>query len=144
MSSETSLPDTGPTRSGLTRRHLLGALAAVTAVSALPTRSHANLTTLPAPLPLSTAMASGDFHRAPEGWFKLIQRHPKLNPAAHKLRAITLTSTHERQLVQVQQQVNRLIRFRPEKQDRWQLGGTSGDCEDYAIRKLDILCSEFG
>lgn len=133
-----------PSAPSLTRRAFLGGMAAATAVAALPSDGHANLTTLPEPLPASSAMVSGDFHRAPEGWFNLIKRHPKLDPAAHRLSPITLTSEHEQQLRRVHQRVNRLIRFRPEKQDRWQLGVESGDCEDYAIQKLDVLCSELG
>lgn len=139
-----SQSDSEPTRSGLSRRHFIGAVAGATAAFALPSRSHANLTTLPAPLPLSSAMRTGNFHKAPAGWFKLIKRHPKLNPAAHKLTPIALTGEREMQLLRVHQRVNRLIRFRPERKDRWQLGVTVGDCEDYAIRKLDMLCSEYG
>lgn len=140
----TSPSDAAPPASPLTRRAFLGAMAGAATVAAFPSRSHANLTTLPEPLPISSAMGAGDFHRAPEGWFNLIRRHPKLDPAAHKLSPITLTGEHEQQLTRVHQRVNRLIRFRPEEQDSWQLGVESGDCEDYAIQKLDVLCSELG
>ena len=144
MPLEIDKPDTGSAASGLTRRHFLGALASVATVSALPSRSHAKLTTLPTPLPVSMGMRAGDFRKAPKAWISLIKRHPKLDPAGHKLAPITLSAEQEAQLVEVQDRVNRLIYFRPESKDVWQLGVLAGDCEDFAISKLDILCGEYG
>ncbi|NIA67250.1 transglutaminase-like cysteine peptidase [Pelagibius litoralis] len=127
-----------------TRRHLLGALAGITATCALPTRSGANLTSLPPALPPSSAMQAAGLHAAPAAWFSLIKRHPELDPAPHPFAPITLTPEREVQLTLVHQRVNRLIRFRPDGPDRWRLAESEGDCEDYAIRKLHTLCKDYG
>ena len=132
MHPENRRSGTKPANSGFTRRSFLGALTGAVTACAFPVPGYANLTTLPGNLPLSSAMRTGDYHRAPPGWFKFIKRHPKLSPAGHAQMSLT------------QQQVNRLIRFRPERKDRWQLVTSAGDCEDYAIRKLDILCNTHG
>ena len=103
------------------RRQFLGVLGGLAASCMLPSESSANLTTLPPPLPLSTAMRESGFRAAPVAWLKLIEQHPDLDPAAHPFSPMTLTPEHEAQLWQVHQQVNRLIRFRPDGPDRWQL-----------------------
>ncbi|WP_299392495.1 transglutaminase-like cysteine peptidase [Pelagibius sp.] len=128
----------------LRRRQFLGVLGGLAASCMLPSESSANLTTLPPPLPLSTAMRESGFRAAPVAWLKLIEQHPDLDPAAHPFASMTLTPEREAQLWQVHQQVNRLIRFRPDGPDRWQLVHSEGDCEDYAIRKLHMLCSDHG
>ncbi len=130
--------------SDLSRRRLIGVLAGVTATCALPAPGGANLTTLPATLPPSSAMRAAGFRAAPAAWFKLIKQHPELDLSAEPLAPVALTHAREVELALVHQQVNRLIRFRPDGPDRWQLVESEGDCEDYAIRKLFTLCQKYG
>ncbi len=129
---------------GLSRRSLVGALAGFAATCALPAPSGANLTTLPASLPPSSAMQAAGFRAAPAAWFRFLKQHPELDLSAEPLAPVKLTHEREAELALVHQQVNRLIRFRPDGPDRWQLVESEGDCEDYAIRKLFTLCLKYG
>lgn len=129
---------------GLSRRNLLGAFAGLAAGCALPSTALANRTALPPPLPLSSDMQAAGFRAAPAAWLELIRNHPDLDPATHTLSPITLTRERENELAQVQEQVNRLIRFRPDGSERWQVAVSEGDCEDFAISKLAALCNDRG
>ena len=42
-------------------------------------------------------------------------------------------------LRQVNDAVNGALRYRPERNEAWRVGGSSGDCEDYALTKRSRL-----
>jgi predicted transglutaminase-like cysteine proteinase len=107
---------------------------------ALPTAAHAAMTGLQGPLPASTLMSSGDFIPAPAAWFALLRRHPELDPAGSPMAPVKLTGARAALLMKVNQQINAAVRFRNDPdRDFWEVGGTEGDCEDIAIRKLTEL-----
>ncbi|WP_193367594.1 transglutaminase-like cysteine peptidase [Pelagibius marinus] len=128
----------------LSRRGFMAAGAAGLALGALPGRASAKLIALPRPLPPSTAIAGGDFVAAPTAWLRLVARFPALHPGAIKPCRVPSTKLREAELVQVQREVNGKVRFQREAEDLWQPASLTGDCEDFAIRKLIILTREFG
>ncbi len=128
----------------LSRRKFMAAGAAGLALGALPGSAPAKLIALPRPLAPSTAIAGGDFVAAPAAWLRLVTQFPALHPGDTRPCRVRSTKLREAELVQVQQDVNRKIRFRQEAEDLWQPASLSGDCEDFAIRKLIILTREFG
>lgn len=118
--------------------------AAVLTAGVLPAPAHARLTALPQPLPASTAIAGGDFVAAPAAWLRLVTRFPQLHPGKAKLCRVGATQAREAELVHVQRRVNASVRFQQEAEDLWQPAALSGDCEDFAICKLELLINEFG
>ncbi len=127
----------------LTRRHLLAALTASLATAVLPRQSQANLVALPEPLPLSTPIGSGDFVHAPPAWLRLVKRFPALHPGSVQLQQRASTNLSEAELDYVQRLVNKEILFTPENKDVWLPASRAGDCEDFAIRKLQLLIQRF-
>ena len=129
----------------LSRRHLLGALGALTAGATLPLSAQAAITGLQGPLPLSSDMSSGDFVPAPAAWFTLLSQHPELDPQHSPLVPVKLTPARAALLMKVNTEINRKVRYRKDPGgDVWQIGGREGDCEDIAIRKLAVLTQVHG
>lgn len=127
----------------LSRRGFMLA-AAGAALGALPLRAQATPIAIPRPLPPSTAIGKGAFVPAPAAWLRLVTHFPELHPGRTKLRRVPATKAREAELVHVQRLVNRGVRFRREERDLWQPAALSGDCEDFAIRKLEHLIDDFG
>ena len=128
----------------LSRRCFLAAAVTSTILATRPGQLSASLTELPQPLPPSTAIGSGEFVAAPGGWLRLIKRHPEFHPGKFVLSAAASSKMREAELDHVQRLVNRSVRFRLEDRDIWQSAANAGDCEDFAIRKLEILIRHFG
>ena len=124
----------------LSRRHLLCGLGGLAAAAALPAAAHAAMSGLPGPLPFSTAMSAGAFVPAPAAWFVLLRQFPELDPAGQPFAAAKLTIDRAAQIIKVNKEVNAAIRYRDDAdKDFWEVGGSEGDCEDFAIRKLQEL-----
>lgn len=128
----------------LTRRFFLAAMTATATTAILPRQSQANLVVLPEPLPLSTPIGSGEFVNAPPAWLRFVERFPALHPGKVSLQRRASTKLREAELDYVQRLVNKEVLFTPEKRDVWLPAGRSGDCEDFAIRKLELLVQRFG
>jgi len=128
----------------LSRRHLLCTLGATGAglavASALPAPALAGMGGTPGPLPRSTAMQAAGFCPAPAAWFAMLRQNPDLDPAGTPFERVRLTVERGAQLVRVNRDVNAAIRYRGDAdKDFWEVGGVEGDCEDFAIRKLQEL-----
>jgi len=115
-------------------------LGAAAAVAALPAAARAAAGTAQGPLPHSSAMAAGAFVPAPAAWFALLRQFPELDPAIAAFEPVKLTAGRAARLVKVNKEVNAALRFRDDAgEDFWEVGGSEGDCEDFAIRKLRDL-----
>jgi predicted transglutaminase-like cysteine proteinase len=128
----------------LSRREFMAAGAAGLALGALPGSAPAKLIALPRPLAPSTAIAGGDFVAAPAAWLRLVTRFPALHPGSTSPCRVPSTRLREAELVHVQREVNRKVRFQREAEDLWQPASLTGDCEDIAICKLIALTREHG
>ena len=128
----------------LSRRCFLAATATSTVLAIRPGCLSASLTELPQPLPPSTAIGSGEFVAAPGGWLRLIKRYPEFHPGRFVLSPAASSKPREAELDHVQRLVNKSVRFRLEDRDTWQPATESGDCEDFSIKKLEILTRRFG
>lgn len=128
----------------LSRRTLIGAAVASASLGLAPYRASARLTASPHVLPASSAIGDGDFVPAPVAWLRLVERFPHLHPGKHSLHRMASTKEHEVQLNRVQSHVNQTVRFDRESRDLWQPATLSGDCEDFAILKLEILTRDYG
>lgn len=118
--------------------------AAGLALGALPGSAQARLAALSQALPPSTEIAGGKFVAAPAAWLRLVRNFPALHPGNTKLCRVPASKAREAELVHVQKRVNDTLRFRRESEDLWQPAALSGDCEDFAIVKLEVLTREFG
>lgn len=114
------------------------------ALSLWPGQPQAKLATLPKPLPPSTPIGSGEFTAAPGAWLRMIKRFPALHPGKRALVAVTSTRVRETELDHVNRSTNAEVRFRLDGKEVWEPAITSGDCEDFAIRKLQLLTDRFG
>ncbi|MEO3430014.1 transglutaminase-like cysteine peptidase [Pelagibius sp. CAU 1746] len=124
----------------LSRRHLLMGLCGAAAAATFAAPVEAAMTGLPAPLPKSSTMSAGKLIPAPSAWFSLLRRHPDLDPAAARFGPLKLSLGRAAQLAKVNKEINARIQFRDDTgQDFWEIGDRAGDCEDYAIRKLQTL-----
>lgn len=129
----------------LSRRHLLLGLGGTAAGIAFPAPVQSAMTGLPGPLPKSSTMSAGKLIPAPSAWFALLRQHPELDPAETRFKPVKLTLGRAAQLVKVNKEVNKRIQFRDDPgDDIWEVGDRAGDCEDYAIRKLQTLIQEHG
>jgi predicted transglutaminase-like cysteine proteinase len=91
-------------------------------------------------------MSAGDLIPAPAAWFALLRQHPELDPAADRFAPARLTVGRAARLIKVNREVNARIAYRDDVpgRDFWQVGDRQGDCEDYAIRKLQSLIRDHG
>src|SRR3546814_7245367 len=97
------------------------------------------------PLPQSSPMSAGAFVSAPAAWFTLLRQYPELDPAAAAFAPTPLTVGRAAQLIAVNKRVNAALRYRDDAdEDLWEVGGHEGDCEDFAIRKLQELTRGYG
>lgn len=73
---------------------------------------------------------------APTGFYALCADQPRQCEPVAARRPVALS-----EIVAVNRRVNAAIRPRPEPpgQDIWKVGGSMGDCEDYALAKRDAL-----
>ena len=103
------------------------------------------MTGLQAPLPRSSRMSAGDLMPAPAAWFALLDAHPELDPAVAPFAPVKLSLGRAAQLVKVNEEINRQVAYRRDaEKDVWEIADRAGDCEDYAIRKLQTLVQEHG
>lgn len=124
----------------LSRRQLLWGLGGGAAALAVPATVEAAMTGLQGPLPQSSRMSAGELTPAPAAWFALLRQHPDLDPAAARFNPVKLSVSRAAQLIRVNKEVNSRIAYRDDaSQDIWEVGDRAGDCEDYAIRKLQTL-----
>ena len=130
----------------LSRRQLLLGLGAAAAGVAVPAPVHSAITAFRGPLPPSTRMSAGPLIPAPPAWFALLRQHPELDPATKRFVPAPLSVGRAAQLVKVNKEINGRITYREDVpgKDVWEIGDRAGDCEDYAIRKLQTLVSEHG
>ncbi|MGF1594435.1 MAG: transglutaminase-like cysteine peptidase [Kiloniellaceae bacterium] len=126
----------------LSRRHFLAAAATSAVLGISPRRAEAKLVVLP--LPPSTPIADGEFVAAPAPWLRMVKRFPSLHPGSFSPCRVASTKVREAELGQVHRLVNESVQFRNEPKDIWEPAGSWGDCEDFAIRKLQILMEDFG
>lgn len=73
----------------------------------------------------------------------MIKRYPALHPGQKTLAVITSSRMRETELDHVNRSINTKVRFRLERKEVWEPAITSGDCEDFAIRKLQLLTARF-
>lgn len=129
----------------LSRRHLLCGLGGLAACAALPAAAQAAMTGLQGPLPPSSPMSAGAFVPAPSAWFALLRQRPELDPAHEAFEPMRLTVGRGAELIKVNKEINAAVRYRADAgRDFWEVGGREGDCEDIAIRKLQMLTRDFG
>lgn len=133
----------------LSRRHLLCGLGTLAAGTAMPLAAQAAMSGLPGglqgPLPPSSPMSAGDYVPAPAAWFALLRDHPELDPAGAPMKPMKLGTRQAAELIAVNKEINAAIRYREDpSRDVWEIGGREGDCEDFAIRKLQVLTREHG
>lgn len=129
----------------LSRRHLLLGLGAAAAGIAIPAPARSAMTGLQGPLPKSSKMSVGELIPAPAAWFGLLRQHPELDPAAAQFTPARLSVGRAAQLMKVNKEINRSIRYRSDAaKDIWEVADKAGDCEDYAIRKLQTLVQDHG
>jgi predicted transglutaminase-like cysteine proteinase len=120
-------------------------LTGVAAMAALPAAARAAAGAAQGPLPHSSAMAAGNFVPAPAAWFTLLRQFPDLDPATATFEPARLTVGRAAQIIKVNKEVNAAIRYRDDAdKDFWEVGGSEGDCEDFAIRKLQDLVGHYG
>ena len=128
----------------LSRRHLLYGLGGLAAAAAIPAAAEAAVTGLQGPLPWSSPMAAGAYVPAPAAWFTLLRQFPELDPADAPFAPVRLTVARAAQLIKVNKDVNAALRYRDDSgDDYWEVGDSEGDCEDFAIRKLQELTGGF-
>jgi predicted transglutaminase-like cysteine proteinase len=128
----------------LSRRHFLAAAATSLVLGIASRRAEAKLVALPQPLPPSTPIGEGKYVKAPAAWLRLVERFPDLHPGKFNPCRVASTKAREAELGHIQQLVNTSVRFRNEPKDVWRPAELSGDCEDIAIRKLQMLTRDFG
>lgn len=129
----------------------LWAAFAVAAVAVLADRASAGFQLPPqmsAPLPSAVRLAESGPAEEPWGHAVLCRRTERLCAVREGRRpldaagAVVLDPGLYGEIVQVQRVVNRAIRPQAEKRgapDNWKVGGLSGDCEDYALAKRELL-----
>jgi predicted transglutaminase-like cysteine proteinase len=89
-------------------------------------------------------MSAGAFVPAPSAWFALLRQRPELDPAHEAFEPMRLTVGRGAELIKVNKEINAAIRYRDDvDKDFWEVGGSEGDCEDFAIRKLQELTRGF-
>jgi predicted transglutaminase-like cysteine proteinase len=89
-------------------------------------------------------MSAGAYVAAPAAWFALLRQFPELDPAGAPFTPARLTVGRAAQLIKVNKEINAAIRYRDDAdKDFWEVGGSEGDCEDFAIRKLQELTRGF-
>ncbi|WP_420349550.1 transglutaminase-like cysteine peptidase [Pelagibius sp.] len=125
------------------RRRFLAISASAAALALLPQPSQAKLAILPEPLPPSTPIGSGAFTNAPGAWLRMIKRYPSLHPGKQSLAATASSRVREAELDHVNRLVNAQVQFRLDDRENWRPATTAGDCEDFAIRKLELLVKRF-
>ncbi|MPZ10283.1 MAG: hypothetical protein GEU89_08730 [Kiloniellaceae bacterium] len=124
---------------------MLCGLGGLAAGAALPATAQAAMTGLQGPLPHSSPMSAGAFIPAPAAWFALLRRHPELDPASAAFGPMELTVRRAARLIEVNKQINAALRYRNDAdKDYWEVGGSEGDCEDIALRKLAELVNSHG
>lgn len=129
----------------LSRRHLLQGLGGLAVSIATPAPVQAAMTGLQGPLPRSTRMSAGPLIPAPSAWFSLLQKHPELDPAPARFEPVNLSAGRAARLIKINKEINARIKFRDDQgADVWEVGDREGDCEDYAIRKLQTLVRDHG
>lgn len=129
----------------LSRRHFLWGLGGTAAGIVLPAPVQSAMTGLQGPLPASTRMKAGALIPAPSAWFGLLRQHPELDPAEAPFEPVKLSPGRAAQLVKVNKEINGKIRYRGDAgKDVWEVAEQAGDCEDYAIRKLQTLVQDHG
>lgn len=133
----------------LSRRHLLSGLAGIGGTLAtgalLPAPARAAMGGLQGPLPPSAPMSAGGYVPAPAAWFALLRQFPELDPAREDFTPVKLTIARAAELIRVNQDVNAAMTYRDDAdRDFWEVGGAEGDCEDFAIRKLQELVRDYG
>ncbi|HIP80230.1 MAG TPA: hypothetical protein EYH07_17455 [Kiloniellaceae bacterium] len=126
------------------RRRFLAISASTVALALLPQRAQAKLAILPEPLPPSTPIGNGAFTNAPGARLRMLKRHPSLHPGKKELAAVASSRIREAELDHVNRLVNTEVRFRLDNREIWEPAAVSGDCEDFAIRKLELLVKRFG
>ncbi|MEQ8357748.1 MAG: transglutaminase-like cysteine peptidase [Kiloniellaceae bacterium] len=130
----------------LSRRHLVLGLGGLAAGLVAPNPVQSAIIGLQGPLPSSSTMSAGKLIPAPAAWLSLLRRHPELAPKEAPFVPVQLSVARAAQLVKVNKEVNKEITFRDDTRgaDLWQVGVREGDCEDYAIRKLQVLVEGHG
>lgn len=133
----------------ISRRKMLCGLGGLAAAAALPPAAQAAMSGLPgglqSPLPPSSPMSAGDYVPAPSAWFALLRQHPELDPAGAPLKPVRLSVRQAAKLITVNKEINAAIQYREDpSRDVWEVGGQEGDCEDFAIRKLQVLTQQHG
>lgn len=79
---------------------------------------------------------------APLGWRDLLKRRPDLSSAKFRPTIMNMSVKQFLQLSQVQTGVNNRVRYRHDVYpngrpgDKWEVAGTEGDCEDFALAKM--------
>lgn len=85
---------------------------------------------------LLTTIAVAGYALAPTGFYQFCARQPEQCRPVATRRELSLA-----EIDAVNRRVNASIRpqAEPPVQDDWKVGGASGDCEDYALKKRNVL-----
>lgn len=92
-------------------------------------------------LPSCSMFPIGGTIGAPLGWCDLLKRRPDLSSINITPAVAVMTTARFMRLSQVNTSVNRRVKYRLDVGDKWEVAGTEGDCEDFALAKMVRLLS---